>query len=321
MPFYTVRHLTRTRYSTPVRENVTELRMQPRSEDGQRCLSFRLTTQPAARPTSFADHYGNIVHHFDIPAPHRVLAVTAEALVEITPAAALPAALSPAAWRALDAAVRGGEQWDFVNPSQFAQGSPMLDTLRVELGAQRAADPLTTLRRLNSAIFEAFSYAPQSTRVDSPIDEAIAARRGVCQDFAHIMIALVRSMGIPCRYVSGYLYHRREDHDRSSEDATHAWVEAWLPGPGWVGFDPTNNLLTGERHIRVAVGRDYADVPPNRGIFKGQAEERMRVGVRVALADAPPESDESILPEDAPIAGSGEAADDALAMQQQQQQQ
>lgn len=111
------------------------------------------------------------------------------------------------------------------------------------------------------------------------------------------MIALVRQIGIPCRYVSGYLFHRLEDHDRSAEDATHAWVEAFLPELGWVGFDPTNNLLAAERHIKVAVGRDYADVPPSRGIFVGNAQESLSVGVRVALTDAPPEPDEVILPD------------------------
>ncbi len=129
---------------------------------------------------------------------------------------------------------------------------------------------------------------PKSTKVDSPIDEAIQNRQGVCQDFAHIMIALVRSLRIPCRYVSGYLYRRSQDHDRSVADATHAWVEALLPPLGWVGFDPTNCLLAGDRHIRTAIGRDYADVPPTRGIFRGHTASDLSVAVRVtASADAP----------------------------------
>ncbi len=143
---------------------------------------------------------------------------------------------------------------------------------------------------LNTAVYRAFAYTPQHTKVDSPIDHALKSRKGVCQDFAHIMIALGRNLGIPCRYVSGYLHHRTEDQDRSAEDATHAWVEALLPGLGWVGFDPTNDLVVTNRHIRTAVGRDYSEVPPTRGVFKGEAstETELKVGVQVAPTSAPP---------------------------------
>ena len=130
--------------------------------------------------------------------------------------------------------------------------------------------------------------------MDSPIDDAIKSRQGVCQDFAHIMIALVRSLRIPCRYVSGYLYRRAQDHDRSVVDATHAWVEALLPPLGWVGFDPTNCLLAGDRHIRTAIGRDYADVPPTRGIFRGQTASELSVAVRVTASAEAPELDQGL---------------------------
>ncbi|WP_255603911.1 transglutaminase family protein [Oscillochloris sp. ZM17-4] len=165
-------------------------------------------------------------------------------------------------------------------------------------------------------MYRTFAYAPQTTTVDSPIDEALAKRKGVCQDFAHIMIALVRPLGIPCRYVSGYLYHRVEDHDRSERDASHAWVEALLPGLGWVGFDPTNNLIARDRHIRVAVGRDYADVPPTKGVYRGRAESSLEVGVKVVPTEAfiP---DEGVLPAIAPPTPA-EAELEAQQMQQQQ---
>jgi transglutaminase-like putative cysteine protease len=132
------------------------------------------------------------------------------------------------------------------------------------------------------------------------------------------MIALVRGLGIPCRYVSGYLFHRDSDQDRSSEGATHAWVEALLPGLGWVGFDPTNNRLAGDRHIRTAIGRDYADVPPTRGVFKGTVDSELSVGVRVAPSDAlPPLEEEMNVTED----WSTYLPPEQEAQQQQQQQQ
>jgi transglutaminase-like putative cysteine protease len=135
-------------------------------------------------------------------------------------------------------------------------------------------------------IYKLFAYVPHSTKVDSPIEEALKTRQGVCQDFAHIMIALGRRLRIPCRYVSGYMFHRDEsERDRSVEGASHAWVEALMPGLGWVAFDPTNNLIGVDRHIRVAIGRDYADVPPTRGVYKGEAQSELSVAVTVSPAD------------------------------------
>jgi transglutaminase-like putative cysteine protease len=163
--------------------------------------------------------------------------------------------------------------------------------LRSELVLQRRGEPLALLKLLNTALYDAFDYAPNSTRVDSPIDDALRTRKGVCQDFAHIMIALVRQLHIPCRYVSGYLYHEDKCQDRSPAGATHAWVEAYLGEAGWVEFDPTNNLLGCDRHIRVAVGRDYADVPPTRGVHRGEAESELRVSVTVSSVDAPKPED------------------------------
>jgi transglutaminase-like putative cysteine protease len=319
--FYSIRHLTRFRYATPVSESLMELRMHPRTEGGQRCLSFQLSVEPRTRVYEYRDYLGNAVHHFDVPGQHRELKIVAEALVEIEPALELPEALDPSAWDDLDQQAAAGDYWEMLMPSQFAYPSEALLSLIEPLGVRRRDDPLRFLRELNAAVYEWFDYVPKATRVDSPIDHAIEARKGVCQDFAHIMIALVRHVRIPCRYVSGYVYRRSENHDRSPEGATHAWVEALLPQMGWVGFDPTNNLIAAERHIRTAIGRDYADVPPTKGIFKGDSASQLTVSVRVAPSDAPPPPDQEITvpPEEwqAAIA----AADEAERLQQQQQQQ
>jgi transglutaminase-like putative cysteine protease len=286
--YYTIRHITRFRYNAPVSESVLEVRMQPREEGGQRCLSFSLQTHPRAGVHGQRDYLGNMVHHFDVPGQHSALLLTAERLVDLTPPAPLPEALDGSAWAAIDALHADYTLWEWLRPSRFVQPSAELAAFGRELGLQRGADPLSTLRDLTSALFDAFGYAPKTTQVDSPIDEALATRSGVCQDFTHIMLALTRELGIPCRYVSGYLFHRSEDHDRSEQDATHAWVEAYLPQLGWVGFDPTNNLIAGDRHIRTAIGRDYDDVPPTRGVFKGTATSELYVAVRVAPSQAPP---------------------------------
>ncbi len=284
---YLIRHVTRFRYSDPVRESVMEVRMQPRTEGTQRCLRFELRTNPKATIAAFQDHLRNHVHCFDIPDRHTHLTITAEALVETGPAPPLPHALGEDAWSALDAMTATDEYWDLLAPSTFTESTDLLRTLVREVHLGRTTDPLTAVRELTTAIHDAFEYDTQTTEVNSPIDEALASRHGVCQDFSHIMIALVRQLGIPCRYVSGYLYHRTEDHDRSVRDASHAWVEALFPTLGWVGFDPTNDLVVGDRHVRAAVGRDYADVPPTRGVFKGRAETELAVVVRVTPAEAP----------------------------------
>jgi transglutaminase-like putative cysteine protease len=284
--YYNVRHVTRFRYSAPITQSIMELRMQPRTEGIQRCLKVNIALNPNARLMSYRDYLGNIVHHFDIPAQHRQLAIAAEALVEIRSAPVIPDTLPSDAWDELDALARS--EFDMLLPSHFASPTALLEALAAEVNAVRRDDPLSLLRELNSMIYENFTYLPESTDADSPIDEALEKRAGVCQDYAHIMIALVRGLGIPCRYVSGYLFHRESGKaDRSAQDATHAWIEALLPEFGWVGFDPTNNLVCGERHIRVAIGRDYADVPPTRGVFKGEAQSELSVGVRVSLTDEP----------------------------------
>jgi transglutaminase-like putative cysteine protease len=156
------------------------------------------------------------------------------------------------------------------------------------------------LHQLNQQMYNYFDYKPKSTSVDSPIDDALASRAGVCQDFAHIMITLVRSkLRIPCRYVSGYLYHGDQHQDRSFSSATHAWIEALVPQLGWVGFDPTNHLIAGDRHIRTAIGRDYDDVPPTHGMFRGRAKSELTVAVRVTPSSGTPSLDQELpVPED-----------------------
>jgi len=282
---YWVRHITKFRYKPAVRESVMELRMQPRSDDGQRCLSFELTVKPSAVPSHYRDYLGNVVHHFDIAGSHTELTLRAQSVVEVLPPDRIHDAGS-ANWRELDALVAKGDYWEMLEPSTFARPTQSLQQAARHLKIERRATPLETFEYISHAIHNSFSYVPNSTKVDSPIDDALESRKGVCQDFAHIMIALVRELRLPCRYVSGYLFHAKNDRSNTSEGASHAWVEALVPAIGWMGFDPTNDLLCGERHIRVAVGRDYADVPPTRGLYKGGGESELSVAVTVALSDA-----------------------------------
>jgi transglutaminase-like putative cysteine protease len=290
---YSIRHVTKFTYESAISESVMEARMQPRTEGLQRCVSFRLTTTPGSRVLRYQDPEGNLVHHFNIPGRHSRLVIHADALVECTAPPALPETLGDNAWTHLDTVTASGEFGDFFSPSQFTSRTASLDRFCGEIGFERRSDPVVTLRGLMEELHGRFEYAPKATRVDSPIDEALDARRGVCQDFAHIFIALVRQIRIPCRYVSGYLFQQPDGGPEPSAGATHAWAETWLPQVGWVGWDPTNNVIAAERHIRVAVGRDYADVPPTRGVFKGVsvARSELAVGVTVGPVRSPVAAD------------------------------
>jgi transglutaminase-like putative cysteine protease len=286
---YSVRHTTTFHYEPTVRESVMEIRMQPRSEANQRCLSFHLDVSPTASVIQYRDFAGNTVHHFNIAGSHTQLKIAAQSTIEVEVVPA-PCASDAGDWADLDALVAADDHWEMLLPSEFARANEALGVLSAEIKCERRGTPFELLTELNESIYRLFAYVPNSTKVDSPIDEALRTRQGVCQDFAHIMIALVRPLHIPCRYVSGYLFHRdtEEEKDRSLEGASHAWVEALVPRLGWVAFDPTNNLVGGDRHIRVAVGRDYADVPPTRGVYKGEALSKLSVAVTVSPSDAPP---------------------------------
>ena len=260
--------------------------MQPRSEGAQRCLRFDLSTTPIARVRMYQDHDGNIVHHFNIPGRHVAADRRRRRARRVrAPRRRCPRRSAPGAWERLDAATSSGAFWEVLHPSPFARPTAAARaTSRREIDL--AARPTIRWRPCGGSTRSCSTgstYSPQSTRVDSPIDDALESRKGVCQDFAHIMIALVRQLGIPCRYVSGYLFHQPDGDVRSPDGSTHAWGEAWLPDLGWVGFDPTNNLVAGDRHIRVAVGRDYADVPPTRGVFKGSSAARSELSVAVRV--------------------------------------
>ena len=285
--FYSIRHVTRFSYEVPITESVMETRMQPRSEAAQRCIRFGLSTTPASRVRMYSDSEGNIVHHFNIPGRHTRLTITAEALVEC---AAIPEPPPPApeAWQRLDRLTASGEFWELLHDGPVARTTPLVDALAREIGLERGDDPLAAVSRVMSEMYARFEYRPKTTRVDSPIDEALQTRQGVCQDFSQIMLVLVRRLGVPCRYVSGYLFHQSDVAVRSTDGATHAWVEAFLPDYGWIGLDPTNNRLAGDRHIRVAIGRDYADVPPTRGVFKGLSAVKSELAVAVAIGPAQP---------------------------------
>jgi transglutaminase-like putative cysteine protease len=295
MPTYAIRHHTRYRYSASINESVMEARMEPRTDGGQTIHSFQFTISPRSPVQSYRDHLGNKVHWFNVPGHHGTLVIRAQSLVDVEAWEVATLEQTPGDWAELEKMGSQPNLWDWLAPSHFTHVTDALTAFARQEQIEREYTPLATLHMLNQRIYDAFEYNSNSTSVDSSIDVALADRSGVCQDYTHIFIALARMLGIPCRYVSGYLFHRRDRHDRSDEDASHAWAEAYLPGLGWIGFDPTNHLVSHGRHIRVAVGRDYNDVPPSRGVFRGSATTELDVGVQVSLAERP-EIEQELIP-------------------------
>jgi transglutaminase-like putative cysteine protease len=237
---------------------------------------------------NYKDHLGNVVQHFSLPGRTDAISIVSISLVEVQPFTPWPESVGPGVWNEIDAVTSSGEFHEMLLPSDFARPTPLLAQLAIALNVTRRDDPLTVLRQINRGIFEKLSYTPKSTRVDSPIDDCLRSGLGVCQDFAHIMIALTRLLGIPCRYVSGYVAPGEFTDDRAAAGyASHAWVEALLPGLGWVGLDPTNDKLVADRHVRCALGRDYADVPPTKGVYKGGGRSELSVHVLVKPREAP----------------------------------
>ena len=275
---FTIAHTTAYVYADPVTESYTVVHLQPQSDAGQFCRRYDLEVTPHARVLSYTDRFGNAVQHFAILPMHDRLTGTARS--HVTTGLAEPVWDAREATRErLDADRRYEELWDFVRESPYVHFSPRLADFLTELPGHNGAIG-EWCRGVASAIHETFAYDTNATSVRTDVDEALAARAGVCQDFAHIMIAALRSAGIPARYASGYIFRGNSgDATILGADASHAWCEAYLPPFGWVGFDPTNDLIVDGRFVKLAIGRDYKDVSPVRGVYRGPAQAEMSVNV------------------------------------------
>lgn len=276
---FQVSHTTEYRYPAPASESFAELRVWPRDNASQRIVSRRLEVSPEVRVDDYVDYFGNRVEFFSIPYRHNSLTVTSSADIETFEAHPPEAALDIPVGEARQIFnSRRYQLFEFMEPSHHA---PLNQHRRIRKKFFRQADSFgDALRALNTWIYKNFEYKPGETTISTPIADVVAQRRGVCQDFAHLMLAILRSNGIPARYVSGYI----EAYDPEKTDpklvgaaASHAWVEVYLPGGTWWGLDPTNNQPAGERHIEVAFGRDYSDVAPMRGTYKGAVDQKLNV--------------------------------------------
>ena len=279
---YDIQHTTSYQYEENINSCVMSLCMQPRNHRRQIVSSFFIHTAPVTSFSIEFDAFGNRHHYFDIHHPHQQLDITVSAVIERTIQDPLKDefSLPHHSWDELEALKNDWDMWEYLRSTALTTMSRALSEWLMTIPAANEDDPYSRLKRLTRHMFETFDYQPGSTHVDSTIDHFLDMKAGVCQDYAHLMIAVARSWGIPARYVSGYLYDAEEQTLRAA-NATHAWVECWLPKLGWMPFDPTNAKVVDENLITVAIGRDYRDVAPSRGITFGGGRSELTVGVNV----------------------------------------
>lgn len=290
---YSLAHVTQFEYDAPVSDSYNEVRLRPVQDDLQSCLSFRLNTNPPAASSTHLDYYGNTVHYFNVLREHRELRIEATSVVLVQAAPPLPTrsvALSALAGmrESMD------EHYDFLSVTDYVPHDHGVRELGIQ--AERESDgscagfAATAMRLVHGA----FRYEKGATHVHSSIRDTLTTGAGVCQDFSHILLALLRIHGLPARYVSGYHVPAKPNgHEANGVEevigghASHAWVEVFIPEQGWFGLDPTLGAPIVGQHVRIAYGRDYGDVAPIRGVYKGNAGQHMSVdvGLRPALDD------------------------------------
>lgn len=315
-------HVTQFSYDGPVSESYNELRLRPRHDESQSCLSFRVSTNPQAKAIGHQDFFGNWVHLFHILPEHRALRVETEAVVLVHPQD-IPAPsilLLPDFDRLRDSLV--DDYYDWISPSQYCPFLPAIGELVCQAEKDSDGTVYGFAQAASALIHKRFRYQPGATHVHSSVADSLETQAGVCQDFSHLLISLLRTRGVPARYVSGYLVPRQTADEQGAMErvigglASHAWVQAFVPDIGWFGLDPTVGTFVETQHIRIAYGRDYGDVPPVRGVYKGHAGQSLSVDVLVR--PAVDEEGQEILQE---TAAAPPPHPDGEPKQQQQQQQ
>lgn len=273
-----IEHLTSVRYAGPVRTSFNEARMTPLTLPTQVTLESRVTAGPGVQVWAYSDYWGTIASVFDLPGPHDSLVIRAAATVETAPSPGIPASADRPTWTAIGQKARNGRLLEFLLPTP-------LTTITEEISAAAAAgiaglSPDAAAEAISARVREHVTYMPGATGVRTGAQEAWDKGQGVCQDMAQLTAALMRAVGLPARYVSGYLHPKAEaEPGTTAAGQSHAWVEYWAGA--WTPLDPTSGAPVAERHVVVARGRDYADVPPLKGIYRGPAPSHMRVTVAV----------------------------------------
>lgn len=318
MPRFNIHHVTKYTYEGPVRDSANQIVLFPVKDEFQEVLKHELTITGEPIVDVYKDYYGNEIGSFTHADPHNSL--TIDSRVEVITKAR--SALKDTAERESQWAHLEEVRWqvpyiDFLKQEQFASLGEVLESVCPEKA--RRQTPLEAALQLRNYVYENFKYIKGVTSVESTLDEVWKLKAGVCQDFAHILLVLLRQIQVPARYVSGYICPNR--NGMRGEGATHAWIEAYIPGNGWVGLDPTNNCIADDLHVRLAVGRSFSDCSPVKGTYKGTAGQKLEVGVSVSYEGGSTTEDEATILETQPSANGKEINSYRRYMEMMQQQQ
>lgn len=298
MPQFKIHHITKYTYEVPVRDSANQVMLFPTRDEYQQVEKQELLITGEPVVDIYKDYYGNEVGSFMYAEPHGELLIDSK-IVVVTKPRLLPANddTKTEDWASLQNIKFEVAYIDFLKQEQF----DAVDEIKQVTSLQdlQSLSPLTVARRLNQYVFENFKYIKGVTNVETTPDEIWKLKAGVCQDFAHILLVMLRVIGIPSRYVSGYICPNR--NGMRGEGATHAWVEAYIPSFGWIGLDPTNNCLVNDLHVRLAVGRSFSDCSPVKGTYKGTSNHTLEVGVSVAYEDGKVQDDQATILKPQPL--------------------
>ncbi|MBK9329179.1 MAG: transglutaminase family protein [Sphingobacteriales bacterium] len=290
MPVFKIQHITKYLYDRPVKESVNQIKIFPFNRNGQEILSHELHITDEPIINKFQDYWGNSVGYFTLSQPHESLIIESRMIAKTF-------------YKEIDESLSIKEDRDLLR-QEISSSLLLLDLAQKETIQSQdkiqsilndicieECSPLQSIKSCSEYIFENFQYLKGITDIETTVDEIMELRSGVCQDFAHVLLQLLRTIGIPSRYVSGYVCPNK--NGMRGEGATHAWVEAYIPNLGWIGIDPTNNCFANEHHIQLAVGRDFTDCTPVKGTFKGPANHELMVFVSVGYEDGTVFEDEN----------------------------
>ncbi|HET7577888.1 MAG TPA: transglutaminase family protein [Bacillales bacterium] len=278
---YEIRQTNHFTYEGPVRQSINQFRLKPIEDAGQKVLSFERIIFPKTKCYAHQDYWGNHVETFYLWEAHDTLTIETNSVVEVCKKQ-VPSSFvfDESMLKAFESESFKQDYAEFLMVTDYTNIDAMKMTETTEDIWVKSPDPFQFVNRLNTYLFETLTYVPGSTTVTTTAEEVLQKKEGVCQDYTHLMLALCRHRGLPARYVSGYIY-TGENSAMRGDAATHAWIEVAIPKIGWVGFDPTNNVLAHDQHIRLAVGRDYQDIVPVKGVYiGGQQNLDVKVGVK-----------------------------------------
>ncbi|MEQ1675941.1 MAG: transglutaminase family protein [Chitinophagaceae bacterium] len=292
MPKYRIKHITRYTYPSPVIDSANQVMLFPLDDEQQEVKKHDLLISHQPSVEIFTDYFGNKVGIFSVIKPHWEL--TIESIIEvIIQEARLPGTdtASETQWDNLNMIREQFPYMDFMlleNSDSYDEIAAVVKSLMNE-----TITPVAIAEQMSAFVYDNFEYKKGITNVETQVDEIWKLKAGVCQDFAHILLVMLRIVGIPARYVSGYICPK--NHELRGEGATHAWVEAYIPFHGWLGFDPTNNCIASDRHVRLAVGRSFTDCTPVKGTYKGSSEHLLEVSVSIENG-SPKKDDDWVTP-------------------------